>query len=85
MSEGPAAGEPTPEELKNALKAFKKRLKLTRLDHESRLTRSPLSTRASDILGITPPNQFPQAVWDELVRQGKLKKLGGGAYGLTQE
>jgi hypothetical protein len=85
MSEEPAAGGPTPAELKGALKAFKKRLKLTRLDHESRLTRNPLSTRASDIVGITPPNQYPQVVWDELVRQGELQKLGGGTYGLTQE
>jgi len=76
---------PTPEELKAAFKAFKKRLKLTRLDDESRLSKSPLSKGASGILGITPPNQYPEEVWDELVRQGKLKKMGGGAYGLVEE
>jgi hypothetical protein len=78
-------GKPTNEELKQAFKAFKKRLKLTRLDDESRLSKSPLSKGPSGILGITPPNQFPQAVWEELVRQGKLKKMGGGAYGLVEE
>jgi hypothetical protein len=84
MSEQPA-GQPSPEELKAAFKAFKKRLKLTRLDDESRLSKSPLSKGASGITGISPPNQYPQAVWDELVRQGKLKKLGPGVYGLAQE
>src|SRR5262245_16869748 len=54
------------EELKKALKAFKKRLKLTRLDNESRITASPLSGRASHVVAITPPNQFPAAVWEEL-------------------
>jgi hypothetical protein len=83
MSQTPAG--PSPEELKSALKAFKKRLKLTRLDNESRLSGGLLSGRAGDIVAISPPNQFPQAVWDELVRQGKLKKMGGGTYGLVQE
>jgi hypothetical protein len=82
MSETPAG--PKPEELKAALKAFKKRLKLTRLDNESRLGGGPLTGRASDIVGISPPDQFPQAVWDELARQGKLRKLGGGIYGLAE-
>jgi hypothetical protein len=75
---------PTPEELKQAFKAFKKRLKLTRLDNESRLSGGPLTGRASDIVGIVPPNQYPPAVWEELVRQGKLRKTGGGTYGLAE-
>ncbi len=86
MSQGPAnASGPTAEELKKALKAFRKRLKLTRLDEESKLSKSPLSKGPSSIVAISPPNQFPQAVWDELVRQGKLKKMAEGTYGLTQE
>jgi hypothetical protein len=80
------AGGPTKEELKQALKAFRKRLKLTRLDEESRIAGGPLSGgRSSDIVAIVPPNQFPQAVWDELVRQGKLKKAGYGTYELLGE
>ena len=84
--ETPASGPPTKDQLKAALKAFKKRLKLTRLDEESQLSRSPMTTgRACGIVAITPPNPFPQAVWDELVRQGKLKKAGQGTYELVEE
>ncbi len=79
----PPPGSPTSQELKLALKAFRKRLKLTRLDAESSIAGGPLSGgRSSDIVAITPPNQFPQAVWEELARQGKLKKAGHGTYEL---
>ena len=75
----------TPEVLKRALKAFKKRLKLTRLDHESSLGVGPLSGgRPSRIVAITPPNQYPRAVWETLVDQGRLKKAGQGQYELVQ-
>jgi len=73
------------EELKQAIKAFKKRLKLTRLDAESSISGGPLSHNRASIVAITPPNQFPQEVWDELVRQGKLKKAGRGTYELAAE
>ena len=54
-SHPPPAG-PTKEQLKGALKAFKRRLKLTRLDAESQLSKNPLSTgRGSGIVAITPP------------------------------
>jgi hypothetical protein len=70
-------------QLKNAMKAFKKRLKLTRLDQESRLGRGAMSSGGrSDIVAISPPTQYPQAVWDELVRQGKLRRAGHGLYEL---
>jgi hypothetical protein len=76
---------PTPQELKSALKAFRKRLKLTQLDDQSRVGRSPLSGgRASGIVAITPPDQFSIAIWDELARQGKLKRAGNGTYALGQ-
>jgi hypothetical protein len=83
---GSPSESPFGDELKHALKAFKKRLKLTRLDHESKLGYGPMtkgSSRDSGIVGITPPNQFPQAIWDELARQGKLKHIGQGLYELT--
>jgi aryl-alcohol dehydrogenase-like predicted oxidoreductase len=74
-------GRPSKDELKRALKAFKKRLKLTRLDAESQISGGPLSGgRDSGIVAIQPPNEFPQTVWDELVRQGKLKSAGHGTY-----
>jgi hypothetical protein len=77
---------PTPEQLKQALKAFRKRLKLTRLDAESNLGGGPLSSgRDSGIVAVTPPQQFPQAVWDELVRRGKLKPAGRGTYELAED
>ena len=85
MADSAAGGStpPSAEELKKALKAFEKRLKLTRLDHESRISGGPLSGRASRIAAISPPDQFPAAVWQELVRQGKLKKMAGGTYALA--
>lgn len=76
---------PTKEQLKQAFKAFKKRLKFTQLDEDSRLSRSPLSSDKFKIMAITPPNQFPQEVWDELVKQGRLKKAGQGTYEIVAE
>ena len=78
----PAAAPIPPEVLKSAFNAFKKRWKLTRLDQESRIGRSPLSGRQSSIAGIVPPDQFPRAVWEELAKQGKLKHGGQGFYSL---
>jgi hypothetical protein len=81
-----STGEPTKEQLKAAFKAFKKRLKLTRLDAESQLSKNPLSTgRGKGIVAIVPPVDYPQAVWDELVRQNKLKKSGHGMYEIVSE
>ena len=81
MNDDPAAGGTTPEALKNALKAFKKRLKLMRLDAESSLGGGPCSSgRSSGIVAIRPPNQYPQEVWDALVKAGKLKTRGDGLY-----
>ena len=76
----PPSGVPT-EDLKKAYQAFKKRLKLTRLDDESRLGRGAMTGGGnSGIQAIQPPNQYPKAVWDELVRQGKLRYVGHGMY-----
>jgi hypothetical protein len=72
---------PTKKELKEALKAFKKRLKLTQLDEDSKMTRRPTTSGGSSaIVAIQPPNDFGKAVWEELVKQGKLKKAGQGMY-----
>lgn len=82
----PPSEPPTKEQLKAAIKAFKKRLKLTQLDEESTLSRSATTSgRGSAIVAITPPSQFPQAVWDELVKLGRLKYAGHGMYELGQE
>lgn len=69
------------EERKKALKAFKKRLKLARLDEESGLSRG--GGRKSTIAGITPPAGHPPEVWEELVKENKLKREGAGTYSLA--
>lgn len=78
--------QPTKDELKAAMKAFKKRLKLTKLDEESKMSRRPTTSgQASGITGITPPKEHRQAVWDELVKQGRLKRSKLGLYELPPE
>ena len=71
----------TDEELKHAFKAFKRRLKLTRLDEESRLGRSPLTQGGSSgIQAIIPPREFRQEIWDELVNRQQLSRDSEGFY-----
>jgi hypothetical protein len=83
---GGSHGEVDPTRLKSALKAFKKRLKLARLDDESRLGHGAMTSGGrSGIMAIAPPNQYPQAIWDELVRQGKLRYSGHGLYELLDK
>ena len=73
------------EQLRLAMKAFRKRLKLTKLDDESRLGRGPMSGGGrSGVVAITPPNQFPKEIWEELVEQGKLRRYGAGIYELVE-
>lgn len=80
-AEKPAAPEaPTPETLKAAFKAFKKRLKVTQLDHNSRVGKSPMSSGSSELTAMSPPGEYPKAVWQALVDQGKLKYIGHGMY-----
>ena len=83
-----AADALSPDNLKRAMKAFRKRMKLTRLDDESRLGRSgnPMSGgRHSQVQAIMPPREFPKPVWDELARQGKLKTSDGVFFELIGE
>lgn len=88
MSEPESTSVPEPpskEELRLAMKAFRKRLKLTRLDDESGLGHGPMSSgQQSNIVGITPPNQFSMSVWQELAKQGKLKQERGGFFSLVE-
>lgn len=75
-----------PNQLRNAIKAFKKRLKMARLDAESGLGHGATSGgKRSGIVAIVPPDHYPQAVWDELWRQGKLRRAGQGMYELAEE
>lgn len=64
-----------------AMKAFRKRLKLTRLDQESKLGgRYTSGGKKSGIDGITPPTEFPAEVWRALEAAGKLRRTAGGLY-----
>ncbi len=75
-----------PDTLAHAMKAFRNRLKLTRLDAESRLGVGPMSGgKKHGIDAIVPPREFPIAVWEALADAGKLRRAGGGFYGLPEE
>ena len=72
--------------LKRAMKAFRKRLKLTKLDEESNLSVSPLTGGAkSGVVAIQPPDSFPPEVWEALADQGRLKRSGRGFYALGDQ
>lgn len=74
------------EVLKRAMTAFRKSLKITRLNDESSLTRNPMTQgRNSGILGMTPPSRYPPEVWRELARQGRLIAAKHGIYELPPE
>jgi hypothetical protein len=80
----PLPPQADPAVLKSAFNAFKKRWKLTRLDAESKLGggRPVTSGKASGIAGIQPPTEFPKEVWAELARQGRIKDMKGGFFGM---
>ena len=68
---------------RQAMKAFRKRIKLTRLDHESRLGVGPLTGgKAAEFESILPPHQFPAEVWKALAADGQLVTTGRGFYKL---
>lgn len=81
----PVPEPPSKEQLRLAMKAFRKRLKLMKLDEESSLGHGPMSSgRRSEIAAIRPPDQFPKEVWRELANQGKLRHDGGGLYSIVE-
>lgn len=64
----------TKETLHRAMKALKKRIKLTRLDDESRLGHDPMSKGGhSGIVGVRPPEQYPAEVWQALEQKGRIR------------
>ena len=72
----------TEEELRKALKAFKKRIKMLQLDDDSKLGHSPLTGAHSKIVSIQPPSGFGREIWEELADKGFLKRDGVGFYEL---
>ena len=73
----------TEDDLKKALKAFKKRLKMQQLEEDSRLGHSPLTGSKTKIVSIQPPLGFGRDVWEELADQGFLKRDGKGFFELV--
>jgi hypothetical protein len=74
------------EVLSRAMKAFRKSLKVTRLDAESSIGGGPMSSgRQSGILGVRPPDRYPREVWEELARQGRLIAAKHGIFELPPE
>jgi hypothetical protein len=72
--------------LREAMKAFRKRLKLMRLDHESKLGRSPLTSgKDASFDSILPPEQYPPDVWKVLAHKGQLESTGRGFYKLPTQ
>jgi hypothetical protein len=75
----------TDDELKKALKAFKKRLKLTRLDDDSKIGHGPMSGGSKEqVVSIQPPAGFGREIWEELAERGVLKRDGTGFYELVE-
>lgn len=74
-----------PDLLKEAMRAFRKRIKLIRLDHESKLGVGPMTGgRIADFDAILPPQEFSRRVWEALVAAGKLERAGQGFYMLPE-
>ncbi len=81
------AGVPDVETCRQALKAFRKRLAVTKLDEESQISgRTPLSkgTDPRAVAAVALPVEWPDEVWSELVRQGRIRPLGHGLYSLGE-
>ena len=76
----------TEDERKKAIKAFKKRLKLTQLDDDSKIGgHSHLTGARSKVVSIQPPSGFGREIWEELAEAGILKADGGGFYVLVEK
>ncbi len=65
--------------LKRAMKAFHRRLDLTRGDDEVSSSRNPLTRGGSSaISGVRPPEKYSDDIWALLVAQGRLAEAGDG-------
>ena len=71
------------ETLRKAMKAFRRRVKLTKLDQESKLGVGPMSSgRTAEFESMIPPHEFPAKVWKALAAEGRLEDTGRGFYKL---
>jgi hypothetical protein len=80
-------GSLTKETLTRAMKALKKRLKVTRLDDESRIGGRDGMTKGgrSGIVAVKPPEQYPADVWQTLEAKGRIKSAGHGLYEVVDQ
>jgi len=84
--EPPPLPEVPDETLRSAMKAYRKRMKLMKLDHESKLGRSPLTSgKDASFESILPPEDFAPEVWQVLAARGELEATGHGFYKLPTE
>lgn len=75
-----------PAVLQEALRLFRKRLRLMQLDADSRLGHGPTSgTGQHRIEALAPPRDYPIAVWEALVRAGKLRREGDGMLSIAEQ
>jgi hypothetical protein len=73
------------DDLKKAMKAFKKRWKLTKLDDDSKIGHGPMSGgHKSQVTAIVAPAGFGKEIWEELADLGFLKRDGIGFYQLVE-
>ncbi|MBP8300627.1 MAG: hypothetical protein KA020_09705 [Planctomycetes bacterium] len=76
----------TKETLQRAMKALKKRLKVTRLDDSSKLGRDPMSKGGeSGIVAVKPPPQYPAEVWQALEAKGRIRGDRHGLYEILEQ
>ncbi len=76
----------TDEELKKALRMFKKRMKLTQLDDDSKIGHGPMSSGSREkVVSIQPPAGFGREIWEELAEKGYLKRDGIGFYEFVKD
>jgi hypothetical protein len=79
-------GSFTKETLQRAMKALKKRFKVTRLDDESRLGHEATSGGShSGIVAVKPPNQYPPEVWQALEAKGRIRSDRNGLYEIVPQ
>ena len=72
----------TEEELKKAMKTFRKRLNMAQLEEDSRLGYGPIGSAKGKIFAIQPPSGFGREIWAELDTLGYIKNDGNGFYTL---
>ncbi len=76
----------TKETLLRAMKALKKRIKLTRLDDESKLGHDPMSRGGrSGVVAVKPPPQYPAEVWQALEAKGRIRGDRHGLYEIIEQ